>query len=255
MQKSISLSTVEAKYIAFVTCCTHILLMKKNLQDIKVMYDGPILIFCDNTSVISMSKYLPFKNQAYTHKLPFFIEQFVDQIVRLEHISTKEQVVDIFTKPLAQEPFKYLRQKFGVVSPSSIKQFPSQGTKATIQFSPRQLYTKRSKSREANKLRGRYQIKRCSMCLSGVIFSSSHFNWIFIFTKGDNLDLGTTISVHSSVVLQQHNKLISEGRMSRLCHLSSKNPFPMMSKGESEQPLEMKCENMNQAMKMESEHT
>jgi hypothetical protein len=53
---SISLSTTEAKYIVATVCCTQVLWMKQNLQDIQVDYDDPILIFCDNTSSISISK-------------------------------------------------------------------------------------------------------------------------------------------------------------------------------------------------------
>jgi hypothetical protein len=55
-QSSISLSTTEAKYIATTSCCTQILWMKQALQDIKVEYNHPISILCDNTSAISISK-------------------------------------------------------------------------------------------------------------------------------------------------------------------------------------------------------
>jgi hypothetical protein len=55
-QSSVSLSTTEAEYIAATTCCTQILWMKKTLQDIQVRYDEPILILCDNTSAINISK-------------------------------------------------------------------------------------------------------------------------------------------------------------------------------------------------------
>jgi hypothetical protein len=55
-QSSISLSTTEAEYIATTTCCTQVLWMKQTLKDIQVEYDEPILIFCDNTNAISISK-------------------------------------------------------------------------------------------------------------------------------------------------------------------------------------------------------
>ena len=38
------------------------------------------------------------------------------KIVKLEYVPTKEQTTDIFTKPLAREPFEYLRDRLGVVS-------------------------------------------------------------------------------------------------------------------------------------------
>jgi hypothetical protein len=54
--KDLSLSTVEAEYIAATTCCTQVLLMKQTLTDTQVEYDEPIPIYCDNTSAISISK-------------------------------------------------------------------------------------------------------------------------------------------------------------------------------------------------------
>ena len=36
--------------------------------------------------------------------------------MKLEYVPTKEQIADILTKPLAKEPFEYLREKLGVVS-------------------------------------------------------------------------------------------------------------------------------------------
>jgi len=85
--------------------------MKQTLQDMKVTYDGPIPIICENKSFISISKniILHSKNKHIPIKYHFLREHVVDQVVRLEYISTKEQVVDIFTNPLAREPFKHLR--------------------------------------------------------------------------------------------------------------------------------------------------
>jgi hypothetical protein len=55
-QSSIYLSTTEAEYIAATSCCTQVLWMKQTLTDIQVEYDEPIPIYCDNTSVINISK-------------------------------------------------------------------------------------------------------------------------------------------------------------------------------------------------------
>jgi hypothetical protein len=55
-QSSVSLSTTEAEYIATTSCCTQVLWMKQTLKDIKVEYDHPISIICDNTSAINISK-------------------------------------------------------------------------------------------------------------------------------------------------------------------------------------------------------
>lgn len=53
---SISLSSIEVEYIAVVECCTQVEWMKQTLQDIKVVFEEPTIIYCDNTSAISLSK-------------------------------------------------------------------------------------------------------------------------------------------------------------------------------------------------------
>jgi hypothetical protein len=54
-QSSISLSTVEAEYIAAGSCCTQLLWMKKLLCDYGFTQDT-MIINCDNTSAINISK-------------------------------------------------------------------------------------------------------------------------------------------------------------------------------------------------------
>ena len=53
-------------------------------------------------------------------KYNFLQEQVLEQKVELEYVASKEQVADIFTKPLHRETFEYLTQNMGVVSASSL---------------------------------------------------------------------------------------------------------------------------------------
>jgi hypothetical protein len=117
-QSSISLSTAEAEYIAATTCCTQVLWMKQTLTDIQVEYDEPIPIYCDNTSAISISKnpVMHSKTKHIPIKYHFLREQVAEKNIRVEYVGTKEQVADIFTKPLPWEAFEYLRQRLGVIS-------------------------------------------------------------------------------------------------------------------------------------------
>ncbi|XP_075665161.1 secreted RxLR effector protein 161-like [Castanea sativa] len=52
---SVSLSTVEAEYIVAGSCCAQLLWMKKLLYDDGITQDT-MCVFCDNTSVINLSK-------------------------------------------------------------------------------------------------------------------------------------------------------------------------------------------------------
>ena len=48
-------------------------------------------------------------------KYHYLNEQVSQKYVKLEYIDTKEQIADIFTKPLPKEAFKHLRNKMGVI--------------------------------------------------------------------------------------------------------------------------------------------
>eukprot|EP00253_Pinus_taeda_P013522 PITA_13522 len=120
-QSSIALSIAEAEYVVVASCCTQLLWMMKTLQDFQITCTPPISILCDNTSAINISKN-PFMHSKTKHipiKYHFLREQVLEQKVKLEYVPSKEQVADIFTKPLPRETFEYLRQKLGVVDASS----------------------------------------------------------------------------------------------------------------------------------------
>eukprot|EP00253_Pinus_taeda_P019353 PITA_19353 len=116
---SISLSTADAEYIA-ATSCTQVLWMKQTLKDIQVQFNQPIPIFYDNTSAINIFKnpVMHSKTKRIPIKFHFVREQVAEKNIKLEYVGTKEKIVDIFTKPLPREAFKFLRQKLGIL-PSS----------------------------------------------------------------------------------------------------------------------------------------
>jgi hypothetical protein len=92
--------------------------MKQTLTDIQVEYDEPIPIYCDNTSAISISKNMEMhsKTKHIRIKYHFLQDQVAEKNTRVEYVGTKEQVADIFTKPLPREAFEYLHQRLGVIS-------------------------------------------------------------------------------------------------------------------------------------------
>ena len=61
-----------------------------------------------NPIMHSKKKHIPIKYH-------YLREQVSQKTVKLKYIDTKEQIADIFTKPLPKEAFERLRQKMGVI--------------------------------------------------------------------------------------------------------------------------------------------
>ena len=116
-QNSIALSTVKAKYIAAGLCCTQILWMKQTLSDFDLSFDH-VPIKCDNTSSISISKNLvQYSRTKHIDIRHHFLRDHAQKgDITLEYVSTKDQLVDIFTKPLSAEQFFDIRRQLGVIS-------------------------------------------------------------------------------------------------------------------------------------------
>lgn len=91
--------------------------MKHVLNGFKVPVSKSVSIFCDNTSAINISKnpILHARTKHFELKYHFLREKVQNKEVVLEHVSSKEQLADIFTKPLPKASFTYLRGELGVL--------------------------------------------------------------------------------------------------------------------------------------------
>ena len=91
--------------------------MRQTLEVLVVKYEHPIVIKCDNTSAINMSKnpVMHSKKKHIPIKYHYLREHVFQNVVILEYIDTKEHITDIFTNPLPREAFDHIRQKMGVI--------------------------------------------------------------------------------------------------------------------------------------------
>lgn len=116
-QNAISLSTAEVEYIAASSCCAQLMWMKQMLSDYG-LEQNVMTLFCDNMSAISI-----FKNpvqHSHTKNIDIryhFIRDLVEgRVISLEHITTDNQLANLFTKPLDALRFEFLRKSLGVCS-------------------------------------------------------------------------------------------------------------------------------------------
>ena len=111
------MSTAEAEYIAVGSGCTQLLWMKQMLEDYGLK-QGTLTIYCDNTSAINISKN-PVQHSRTKHidiRHHFIRELVESKVVSLEHVSTENQLADLFTKPLDHARFQSLSKSIGVCS-------------------------------------------------------------------------------------------------------------------------------------------
>jgi hypothetical protein len=110
------LSTTEAEYIAADACCTQILYMKQTLLDyIVVLEKVPLL--CDNESAVKIANN-PVQHSRTKHiniRHHFLRDHVAKGDIILEGVRLKDQLADIFTKPLDKTRFCILRNELNIL--------------------------------------------------------------------------------------------------------------------------------------------
>ena len=91
--------------------------IKHLLKGMKEEITEPVILYCDNTSAINISKnpVMHAKTKHIAIKYHYVRELVEDKEVKMEYINTKKKIADIFTKPLPKDAFEYLRGKLGVL--------------------------------------------------------------------------------------------------------------------------------------------
>ena len=124
LQSEISLSTMEAEYVALSSSMKDLLPLKRIVKAVAVglgLSEDLIAtiqsdVWEDNSGALTLAKlepprYTP-RSKHYALKYHWFRELvYHDDSIRLNKIDTKEQLADILTKSLAGEHFKELRKK------------------------------------------------------------------------------------------------------------------------------------------------
>jgi len=90
----------------------------KLVNDMDFDQRSPTELFCDNTSVIAISKDSVFHDRTKYMKIKFYaIKQFQQERgLKLIYYTTKEQLANLFIKPLAKDRFEALRERIGMCS-------------------------------------------------------------------------------------------------------------------------------------------
>ena len=129
--------TTKAEYIAAYVVAKQLIWLRKILNDLDFDQRSPIKLFCDNTSAIIISKNFVFHDRAKHMKIKFHTIRQFQQEGELEMIycTSKKQLADLFTKPLAKDRFEDLKERIGMYSFGTKEECCRYGTKAEINVS------------------------------------------------------------------------------------------------------------------------
>ncbi|GJT90495.1 retrovirus-related pol polyprotein from transposon TNT 1-94 [Tanacetum coccineum] len=123
-QKSNTISSTKAEYIALSGCCAQILWIHSQLKDYGFQFNK-IPLYCDNKSAIALccNNVQHSRAKHIDVRYHFIKDQVENGIVELYFIRTEYQLADIFTKPLPRDTFNFLIEKLGMrsMSPKTLK--------------------------------------------------------------------------------------------------------------------------------------
>jgi hypothetical protein len=120
-QNCISLSITKAEYIAAASGCTQLLWMRQTLKEYGVNCDK-VPLLCDSESAIKIA-YNPVQHSRTKHieiQNHFIRDHVARGDIELAYVCTKDQLADIFTKPLDEARFGYLRNELNIIDSRSV---------------------------------------------------------------------------------------------------------------------------------------
>jgi hypothetical protein len=113
-QRTVSLSTTKAEYIALTEGAKELIWLRRALQELGIAQDGPTMQ-CDNLGAITLSHDATYHARTKHINVAYhFIRQKVaSNEASLTYVRSKENPADLMMKGLDVSQHKYLRGKLG----------------------------------------------------------------------------------------------------------------------------------------------
>ncbi|KAL0413994.1 UNVERIFIED_CONTAM: Retrovirus-related Pol polyprotein from transposon RE2 [Sesamum radiatum] len=122
-QATVSKSIAEAEYRSLASTVCELTWISYLLQYLGISFPKPIPLFCDNKAAVHITANPVFHERTKHLEIDCHIvrDKFKEGFVTPTHISAKEQIADILTKPLTGPAFQFMKSKLNLLSlpPSS----------------------------------------------------------------------------------------------------------------------------------------
>nr|KAJ0217947.1 hypothetical protein LSAT_V11C300155900 [Lactuca sativa] len=115
-QRVVARSSTEAEYRALAHKTAELLWLKQLIQDLQVPISAPPLLLCDNVGAIFMTMNPVISTRSKHIALDFHLirEQVESGQLKISHVSSVDQLANVFTKPLGKDRINFLRSKLQV---------------------------------------------------------------------------------------------------------------------------------------------
>jgi hypothetical protein len=106
-QSLVTLSSTEAEVVSLCTTVKDIMWLRKIAEELDIIKPDPIPIFCDNQSAIRITtkqKSIQ-RTRHMSAQAAYVVEQVEEKKISIHHVSTKQQLADMLTKPTTAHKF------------------------------------------------------------------------------------------------------------------------------------------------------
>ena len=119
-QATISRSSTEAEYKAVANATAELIWVQSLLRELRVSQDQPPILWCDNIGATYLSSNPVFHARTKHIEVDYHFvrERVAQKLLRIKFISSKDQLADIFTKPLPQPQFVGCRHNLNLLCTS-----------------------------------------------------------------------------------------------------------------------------------------
>ena len=119
-QATVSRSSTEAEYKAVANATAEIMWVQSLLRELKVSPTQPPVLWCDNIGATYLSSNPVFHARTKQIEVDYHFvrERVAQKLLQIKFVSSKDQLADIFTKPLPLPSFEGCRRNLNLLSVS-----------------------------------------------------------------------------------------------------------------------------------------